>query len=340
MTGTTATDEDGGMSPPSDSATGGRRSAGPPPAWDGDFPDPFVLRAGDGYWAYGTNGGGRNVQVLHSADLQAWSATDDALPRLASWARPGFTWAPVVLGRGDGYVLYVTVREPRSDRQALMVASAASPAGPFQPEGDDPLVFQAELGGSIDPSPFVDADGTAYLLWKADANAVGRPSSLWGQALASTGLALVGSPTELLAFDAGWERPLIEAPSIVRDGDRYYLFYSGGWWESDGYAVGYAVAEHPLGPWHKVTDRRPWYASDPAVSGPGGQEWFTDAAGQLWMAYHGWAPGRVGYRTGGRRRLHLVRVSFADGLPVADRPALRPQPVGLWWELIRRLRGV
>ena len=34
-----------------------------------------------------------------------------------------------------------------------------------------PLIYQLSLGGSIDPSPFVDADGAAYLVWKADANA-------------------------------------------------------------------------------------------------------------------------------------------------------------------------
>ena len=297
--------------------------------WAGNFPDPFVLRVEGDYWAYGTNAGGRNVQVLHSTNLATWEPAGDALPHLPSWARAGYTWAPSVLALGPagaGYALYVTVREPDSGRQAIMVATATSPAGPFRSPSTGPLVFQLELGGSIDPSLFVDADGTTYLLWKADANALHRPSSLWAQPLSIDGSTLIGSPTELLKIDRSWERPLVEAPALVSAGGRYYLFYSGGWWESDGYGIGYAVADHPLGPWHKATRNRPWFGSDANVSGPGGQEFFTDNDGGQWMAYHGWQPGHVAYKAGGKRTLRLASISFSGGRPVADHPA-----ADHWW---------
>lgn len=299
------------------------------PAWSEDFPDPFVLNLEGEYWAFGTNSGGRNVQVLHSRDLKAWTAAGDALPNLPSWAREGWTWAPAVLDltttRYAGsppppegrFVLYVTVREPRSGRQAIMVASAASPAGPYRPAGDGPLVFQLDLGGSIDASPFVDADGTAYLLWKSDANALKKPSSLFAQRLSSDGLQLTGQPTELLAYDQKWENPLVEAPAMVHTEGRYYLFYSGGWWEGPTYAIGYAVADHPLGPWDKITIDRPWFGTTQMVSGPGGQEFFVDNDRNWWMAYHGWDPRAVGYPAGGRRMLWLTPVSFVDGQPRA-----------------------
>lgn len=306
------------------------------PVWAGDFPDPFVLRVEGDYWAFGTNANGRNVQVLHSTDLIAWEPGGDALPQLPAWARPGATWAPSVLDLAtlpDGatpstdarYVLYVTVREPRSNRQAIMVGAAASPAGPYQPVGDGPLVFQLDRGGSIDPSPFVGDDGTPYLLWKADANALHLTSSLWAQPLAPDGLTLVGSPTELLRADRSWERPLVEAPALVRDDGRYYLFYSGGWWESDGYGIGYAVADHPTGPWRKVSHHRPWFGSDRKVSGPGGQEFFVDTEGQRWMAYHGWEPGHVTYKAGGKRTLRLTPILFTDGHPTTIRDPYRPR---------------
>ena len=302
----------------------------PSPAWAEDFPDPFVLNVSGEYWAFGTNSGDRNVQVLHSRDISTWAPAGDALPELPSWARKGWTWAPVVLDltttRGGAgtpppaegrFVLYVTVREPRSGRQAIMVASSPSPAGPYRPVGEGPLVFQLDLGGSIDASPFVDADGTAYLLWKSDANALKRPSSLWIQTLSADGLGLRGEPTELLSFDQSWETPLVEAPAMVREDGRYYLFYSGGWWENETYAIGYAVAEHPLGPWQKVTLDRPWLATTTEVSGPGGQEFFVANDGRRWMAYHGWDPRAVGYPAGGRRMLWLTPVSFPGGQPRA-----------------------
>src|SRR5262249_41737102 len=50
-----------------------------------DFPDPFVLREGDRYYAFATGGPGRNVQVATSRDLASWSFLPDALPELPSW---------------------------------------------------------------------------------------------------------------------------------------------------------------------------------------------------------------------------------------------------------------
>ncbi|HYH50952.1 MAG TPA: hypothetical protein VEG38_15505, partial [Acidimicrobiia bacterium] len=78
-----------------------------PPAYDGDFPDPFVLvvggrgggAPGDGagrYFAYGTQTGDVNVQVMESTDLARWEHRGDALPELPGWAGAGWTWTPAV----------------------------------------------------------------------------------------------------------------------------------------------------------------------------------------------------------------------------------------------------
>ena len=298
-----------------------RRSqrASAPPVHPGDFADPFVLRVDGSYFAYATQAGGHDVQVMRSSDLVAWEHLGNALGGLPAWAAAGRTWAPVVLPRADGavtcYVLYYVVREPTSDRQAISVARASSPAGPFVDTSAAPIVFQLDRGGSIDPSPFVDQDGTAYLLWKSDDNALRRPSRLWIQALAEDGLALTGHPTELLAHDRAWERPLVEAPSMVRVGRRYYLFYSANWWESARYSVGYAIAPSATGPFRKVTRARPWFRSGGEAGGPGGQEFFTAADGALHMAYHGWTPDSVGYGGGGARSLRIARVGFVGGRP-------------------------
>lgn len=297
--------------PPTGSAVGG------PPVHAGDFADPFVLRAGGRYLAYATQAGPVNVQCLTSTDLVEWRPLGDVLPELPSWAAPGRTWSPVVLDREDRFLLYYAVREPRADRQAISVAAAARPEGPFVDTSTAPLVYQLERGGSIDPSPFVDDDGAAYLVWKSDDNAVNRPSSLWLQRLSDDGLTLVGERTELLSHDRGWERPLIEAPSIVRADGRYFLFYSANWWESPYYSVGYAVADSVTGPFTKVTRRKPWFGAAGAVAGPGGQEFFTDADGRLRMAYHAWSPGLVGYANTGARSLRIATVDFVDGRPHA-----------------------
>jgi beta-xylosidase len=287
-----------------------------PPAYAGDFPDPCVVAAAGAWWAYGTQAGGRNVPVLRSADLRLWEPAGDALPALPAWARAGRTWSPAVLPRAGGYVLYPVLWEPRSGRQCIGLFTGPAPAGPFTDRAGGPFILQASRGGSIDPSPFVDDDGTAYLFWKSDDNALRRPPSLWGQRLRADGLELEGDPVALLRHDRAWEEPLIEAPAVVRAGGRYYLFYSANWWESERYCIGYATAGSPLGPYRKATRNGPWVASGPLAAGPGGQEFFLDAAGVLRMAFHAWAPAAVGYRNGGRRALGIARVDFVDGEPV------------------------
>jgi beta-xylosidase len=293
----------------------GRRPAAP--VYDGDFPDPFVVVAGERYFAYGTQTGDLNLQVMESADLAGWRHHGDALPDLPSWASRGNTWAPAVLRRDHTYVMYYVVRFEAAGRQAISVATSSEPAGPFVDTSAEPLIFQEDRAGSIDPSPFVDEEGAAFLLWKSDDNAVDRPTSLWGAPLRPDGLTLAGDPVELLGYDPGWEDPLVEAPSLARVGDgSYVLFYSGGWWEGDTYAIGYASGSGPLGPFRKETGAGPWLASEEGMAGPGGAEVFKDAGGGWRIAFHAWTPPHVGYDAGGARSLWIERFDFEDGRPV------------------------
>jgi beta-xylosidase len=167
-----------------------------------DFPDPFVLNTDAGFYAYATNGGGANVQVLTSPDLLTWDGAPDALPALAAWAQKGHTWAPSVVPWNGAYALFYACREPNAGRQAISVATSAHPGGPFIDTSSGPLVYQLDRGGSIDPSPFVDTDGMAYLVWKADSNAINQPSSIWLQPIGPNGTTLAGAPTELLGYGA------------------------------------------------------------------------------------------------------------------------------------------
>ena len=210
------------------------------PVFAKDFPDPFVLRDGDRYYGFATNSAGSNVRVISSNDLATWTELPDALPVLPAWAKANasLTWAPAVLRRGNTFVLYYTARDIASGFQCIGRATSTAPAGPYTDNSSGPFVCQVGGGdhmcGSIDPSPFVDENGDAYLLWKSDENATecAGDARLWTQRLGVDGLSLLGSPTELLRRDQPWEAPLIEGPSMVKLQDRYYLFYSANWWES------------------------------------------------------------------------------------------------------------
>ena len=321
------------------SADEGGGEAGPPattpaptrqftnPVLDGNFADPSVLKVGDVWYAYATGDLVVNLQVARSTDLVRWERLDDALPELPEWSalQKGLTWAPEVARTPAGFVLYYTLRDAGSGRQCISVAVADRPEGPFRDTRPRPLVCQERLGGSIDPHRFVDRDGAAYLLWKNDGNCCGQPTELWGQRLAADGLALEGRPRSLgVRNDAAWEGDLIEAPTLWRDGDTYYLFYSANDYGSTSYAVGYATAKRVLGP-YRDGPGNPILRSRGRAAGPGGQAVVRDDDGDLWLAYHAWDSSAVGDEAGGQRSMWLDRLRFENGRPKVEGPTDGPQ---------------
>src|SRR5690349_22251520 len=72
------------------------------PILDEDFPDPAIIRAGDGYYyAYATqtlrDGKWLNLQVSRSDNLIDWEHVGDALPEKPEWAQTTQDfWAPSV----------------------------------------------------------------------------------------------------------------------------------------------------------------------------------------------------------------------------------------------------
>ena len=297
------------------------------PVYKYDFPDPHIIRVDDTYYAYATtNGSSVNIRVMSSPDLVNWEELGDSLPALPKWSVPnaGYTWAPGVIQLEDQFVMYYVAREKEIDRQCIGVAVSEDPAGPFTDSNDEAFICQGELGGSIDAYPFRDDDGKLYLFWKNDGNCCGLEVALWGQELGTDGLTLVGEPVTLIVRNQPWERPLIENPAMVKHNGRYYLFYSGNWWESHQYAVGYAVCETVMGPCEKPLNE-PWFEYEAPVMGPGGESFFTDKEGNLWMAYHAWTGANVGYSGGGQRSLHIDLVTFEGDKPVTNGPTYTPQ---------------
>ena len=288
----------------------------------GDLPDPFVLADGAGYMLYATNGQGKHVQALHSADLRSWRVLPDAMPELASWVRPvdARVWAPEVIKVGERHLLYYTARSAALERQCIGVAVASSAQGPFRDSAGAPLVCQSAEGGTIDASPFA-ANGRLYLYFKSDGNCCAQPTHLYGQELRADGLALLGAPVRLLTNGRPWEGAVVEAPSMtLRDG-RYLLFYSGNDYGGAAYAVGYAGCSTPLGPCTPAPES-PILKSRPGLIGPGHQALFQ-AGGQSMIAYHAWQELAGGQR-GQQRFLYIDKLDWVDGQPVVRGPTLVP----------------
>jgi hypothetical protein len=274
-----------------------------------DFPDPFVLHAGDTYYAYSTNSGAGDIQVISAKDMVTWKLVGNALPALPGWARAGTTWAPSVLARNGAFVLYYTTRNNVTNAQCITRAVSTSPTGPFVDDSWGPILCAG--GGAIDPSPFVDADGRAYILWKEE----GSAGALWSQELTADGRGVTGTPHRLLGADRSFERRVVEGPSLVLAGGIYVLLYSAADWQSRAYTTAYAICAGPAGPCTKPAENR-LLSSGSMLAGPGGAEVFRDAGGQLQVAFHAYSEPNVGYPSS--RYLHIAPMRVVDGRPVID----------------------
>ena len=227
--------------------------------------DPTVLFYEGNYYLYPT-GDNRGYDVYISQDLVNWQKG----PRVFTSAELG-VWAPDVFYNEIDrmFYLYYTV----SGR--IGVAKADRPDALFEDQGT--LIDRA-----IDAHMFVDDDGRYYLYY------VEYPGfRIHVQPMASP-LRKKGDPGYLIQATDPWEKKqaaLTEAPWMLKHRDVYYLLYSASSADSQEYAIGYATAKNPLGPFTK-------YGGNPIIQkggnifGPGHCSVTKASDGQLWMVYH------------------------------------------------------
>lgn len=289
------------------------------PAWNDDGPDPQIVRFGSTYYAYttGTTWGNRIGVLVSSTPQGGWSTYtgqpfgSTALPSVPDWEVPDTQTSPGVFFYAGNYVMFYDAIVNGLGRYCLTVATSSSPLGPFSDTSGGPFMCQGDLGGSIDPHPFIDADGTPWLHWKNNDGSSLAVSEVWGAPLGGDGTSLAGPVFEVMAKDSEnhpWETTLDDPQMILVDGV-YYLFFSGGDWQSADYAAGYAVCSGPAGPCAQPS-AGPILSSYGSVVGTGGGMIVQDESGQWWLAYQAWTAGCTNYGCGGKRKLYVGALTF------------------------------
>src|ERR1044071_3279980 len=99
------------------------------PIYPFDFADPFILKTGGSYFAYGTaraGDDGRIFPVLRSTDLVQWERLGGALEPLDT---PAFSyWAPEVVELSGRFYLFYSASTTHSDEHhRLRLAIADNP---------------------------------------------------------------------------------------------------------------------------------------------------------------------------------------------------------------------
>jgi hypothetical protein len=325
-----------------------------------ELPDPFVLDNGgthSDYWAFGT---GPRFPMLHSSDLVHWVAEGTAMSTRPAWVvKTGdwHPWAPSLLvsdqpcpgGTSGGcYVMYYVGLSAQLHVNCIGVATSPLPGGPYIDQGPldlnpatpggPPLGCADSTGsGNIDPSPFIDPSGQAYLYVSTDRTCNGG-SCQWQPTLSAIPLtpdflhasgprvALFGGSPGTWEAAGGVSAPTVEGPAMALHNGTYYLFYSGGNWQG-AYGMGYATSSSPTGPFTKNPDN-PILAQTSTVFSPGGGDRIvTGPHNGLWLVYAGRSKPSPAPRT-----LRIDPLSWAPpgssggpDVPVVNGPTATPQ---------------
>lgn len=212
--------------------------------------DPTVFCDNGTYYLYGTSPVSDNgFWVYTSTDLQHWSgpagAVDGYALRGNTYGTQGF-WAPQVFNKDGRYAMAYTANEQ------IAIAWADSPLGPFVQ--DEPAMIPAKTK-EIDPFVFHDDDGKTYMY---HVRLIGGNRIYVAEMNDDLRSMKEETARECIAVnDKGWENTaegkwgVSEGPTVVKLDGTYYMFYSCNDFRSIDYAMGYATAKSPLGPWKK-----------------------------------------------------------------------------------------
>jgi beta-xylosidase len=221
------------------------------PVLPGWYADPEARVFGHNYWIFATYSAPYDEQTFmdcfSSPDLATWAKHPRIIDTtIIKWARMAI-WAPSVVEKGGKYYLFFGANDIQNDQQlgGIGVAVADHPAGPYKDHLGKPLVDRFHNGAQpIDQFVFKDKDGKHYLIYGG-----------WRHCNVAK---LNDDFSALLPFEDGkvfreiTPDQYVEGPFMfLRDG-KYYLMWSEGGWTGPSYAVAYAMADSPLGPFKRI----------------------------------------------------------------------------------------
>ncbi|MHB8129483.1 MAG: family 43 glycosylhydrolase [Mobilitalea sp.] len=218
------------------------------PILKGLYADPDIVQFDDTYYIYPTTDGfshwsGTQFHVFSSKDKKQWKdegiildvATEDV-----AWAI-GSAWAPAIARKDGKYYFYFCAK--RTDNVSCIgVAVANHPTGPFI-ASKEPLITpemmkseKISMSQTIDPSIFIEDDGTAYLLF------------------GNGDCAIVPLNEDMVSYQSGTMRQIEgafdfrEAIMILKREGIYHFTWSCDDTGSENYHINYGVSNCVYGP--------------------------------------------------------------------------------------------
>lgn len=262
-----------------------------------DYSDPDVIRVGEDYYMVASSFTYLpGVPILHSRDLVHWQIINYCvweLPfdRYRQPAHGSGTWAPSI--RWHDGMFYVFIPLPD---EGIFVARSEDIRGTFR------LNCLVQAKGWIDPCPFWDDDGKAYMVFAYARSRCGIKHRLSLVEIDPDCTCLLGEP-QVIFYDEQIA-PTLEGPKLYRRGEYYYIFAPAGGVE-EGWQMAFR-SRNIYGPYeYKVVLAQ----GKTAVNGPHQGGWVEAADGRHWFM-HFQDAGAMG------RILHLQPMVWQEGWPV------------------------
>jgi beta-xylosidase len=275
-----------------------------------DYSDPDVIRVGNRF--YMTASSFTNVPglpLLESPDLVNWTLVGHALNELVpreTFSKPQYgkgVWAPAIRHHGGRFLIFY----PDPDF-GIYVIEAKDFRGPWSA----PRLLLAGKG-LIDPAPFWDDDGKAYLAHAWAFSRAGKNNLVTLRRMDAGATQLLDERgTDIIdgADFPGYHT--VEGPKLYKAGGWYYVFAPAGGVEQGWQAV--FRSRSITGPYEarNVLDQ-----GDTPVNGPHQGAWVSAPDGRDWFV-HFQDKGAYG------RVVHLEPIAWKDGWPLIGQPGRRP----------------
>lgn len=269
------------------------------PVLHADYSDPDAIRVGQDYFMIASSFcNSPAIPILHSKDMVNWKVINYVLERIPEdrYDEPAHgcgVWAPSI--RFHDGIYYVCFPMPD---EGIYMSTAKDPWG----EWSKPVNIRPKAGW-IDPCPFWDDDGRAYLVAGVAKSRIGYKSVLHMVEMRPDGMELIGE--EVKIFDGNTnDQVTIEGPKLYKRNGWYYIFAPAG-----GVKTGWQTvlrSRNIFGPYeYKVVMRQ----GDTPVNGPHQGAWVDTVTGEDWFLHFQdiYAAGRI---------THLQPIHWEDGWPV------------------------
>lgn len=239
----------------------------------GDYSDPDVIRVGADYYMVASSFTYLpGVPLLHSRDLVHWEIINYCVPSLPfeKYDLPSHgsgTWAPAIRYVHGTFFVFVPLPD-----EGIFVARSQDPYGTFQ------LNCLCQAKGWIDPCPFWDEDGRAYMIFAYARSRCGIKHRLALVEMDPDCMGLLGEPK--LLFDGIQMGPTTEGPKMYKKDGWYYVLMPSG-----GVATGWQSALRAKDIYGPYEYRIVMHQGDTPVNGPHQGGWVDTPQGEDWFIH-------------------------------------------------------